>query len=71
MTEDELEFAVFCIESVAHHQGCDAVAVYDALVQSGVLQEYIVPCYDALHTQGKEYIVADILDVLRDRGVAL
>ena len=71
MGEEELEFALFCIESVAAHTGRNAVAVYDALAQSGVLDEYIVPCFDALHTQGKEYIVRDILDALHERGVAL
>lgn len=71
MGSSELEFAVFCIESVAQRLGCDPVAVYDALVKSGVLSDYIVPCFDALHTQGKEYIVRDILDALHERGVAL
>ena len=71
MGEEELEFALFCVESVAAHTGQDAVAVYDALTQSGLLDEYIVPCFDALHTQGKEYIVREIIEVLHERGVAL
>ena len=69
MGEAELEFALFCIESTAEHT--DPIAVYDALVKSKVLSGYIVPCFDALHTQGKEYIVRDILDALHERGVRL
>ena len=71
MGEAELEFTVFCVESVAQKLCCDPVAVYDALAQSGVLSGYIVPCFDALHTQGKEYIVREIIEVLHERGVRL
>ena len=65
-----LEFAVFCIENVAESIGKTSGAVYRALSgDNGILRQYIVPCYDVLHTQGKEYIVNDILDVMKERGV--
>ena len=68
-TKDELEFAVFCIENVAAALRTDGQTVYRALNESDILKGYIVPCYDVLHTQGKEYIVNDILDVMRERNV--
>jgi len=37
--------------------------------QSDILDGYIVPYYDVLHTQGKSYIVQDILRVMRQRGI--
>ena len=62
---NELEFAIFCIENVAAKLG-----VYRAFTeQSDILNGYIVPEYDVLHTQGKEYIVNDLLDVMKERGV--
>lgn len=68
----ELEFAVFCIENVAEKLGVDAERVYQAFTeQSDILNGYIVPEYEVLHTQGREYIVADILDVMRERGVEI
>ena len=68
----ELEFAVFCIENVALALGVDAEKVYYALtVDSDILHEYIVPEYEVLHTQSKEYIVADIIEVMKERGVKL
>ena len=68
----ELEFAVFCIENVAAKLGVDAERVYHAFTeQSDILNGYIVPEYEVLHTQGREYIVADILDVMRERGVEI
>ena len=30
---------------------------------------YIIYGYEALHTQGKEYIIEDITDVMRRKGV--
>lgn len=68
----ELEFAVFCIENIAAHLGVDAQRVYSALTEkSDILNSYIVPEYEILHTQSKEYIVRDILDVMKERGVEI
>ena len=56
----ELEFAVFCIENVAAKLGVDAERVYQAFTeQSDILNGYIVPEYEVLHTQSREYIVDD------------
>lgn len=69
---DELEFAIFCIESIAARLGTDAGKVYDALAQnSDILSNYIVSGYETLHTQGRDYIVEDILSVMREDGVRI
>lgn len=66
-----LEFAVFCIENVADALGTSSGNVYRALSgDDGILSQYIIPSYDVLHTQGKEYIVDDILEVMKERGVS-
>ena len=66
----ELEFVVFCIENVAKELGVNAERVYQALTEeSNILNVYIIPEYGILHTQSREYIVRDILDVMKERGV--
>ena len=66
----ELEFAIFCIENIAAKLGVSAEKVYDALTEkSDILNDYIIPEYEILHTQGKEYIVDDIIEVMKERGV--
>ncbi len=66
----ELEFAVFCIENVAVKLGVGAELVYQAFTEkSNILSGYIVPEYEVLHTQSREYIVNDLLDVMKERGV--
>ena len=68
----ELEFAVFCIENVAAKLGVDAERVYQAFTeQSDILNGYIVPEYEVLHTQSREYIVDDLLDVMKEKGVEI
>ena len=70
MKQRELEFAIFCIENIAAKLGVSAEKVYDALTEkSDILNDYIIPEYEILHTQGKEYIVDDIIEVMKERGV--
>ena len=66
----ELEFAVFCIENVAKYLRIDGTTAHDLLTRrTDALQNYIIPYYDVLHTQGKDYIVEDIMLYLHNRGV--
>lgn len=66
----ELEFAVFCIENVAAKLGVGAERVYRAFTEKGdILHGYIVPEYEILHTQSREYIVEELLDVMNERGI--
>lgn len=70
--ENELEFAIFCIENVAQKLKVSADKVYDALTQkSDILNSYIVPCYETLHTQSREYIVDDIISFMHEKGVSV
>jgi len=70
MTQKQSFFAVFCIEAVADALNTTGDKVYRMLTdESDILDNYIVPCYDVLHTQGKEYIVEDLLEFMQRRGV--
>ena len=39
------------------------------LNSTGIFDDYVIKCYDVLHTQGKEYLVEDITDFAREKGV--
>lgn len=68
----ELEFAIFCMENVAAKLGVGAEDVYKGFTdKSDILNGYIVPGYEALHTQSKEYIVNDIIELMHERGVTI
>ena len=69
---NELEFVIFCIENIALKLKVNAEDVYIALAEkSSILNDYIVPEYEMLHTQSKEYIVDDIIEVMEERGVKI
>ncbi len=69
MSEKIIEYSVFCIENVAEKLGKTGSEVYNILNRNNLLQSYIIPSYDALHTQSKHYIVNEIISVLRERNL--
>ena len=70
MNKNELDFAVFCIENVADHLNLNGADVYNLLTaDSSILDNYIIANYESLHTQGKEYIVQDIVEYMKEEGL--
>lgn len=69
--EKELDFSIFILYSLADKWNKTPATVYRILNSTGILDNYIIACYDVLHTQGKEYLVEDITDYVREKGVAL
>lgn len=70
MNKDELEFIIFSIEKVGLRLGISGGKAYELLSkESNILKEYILPNYEMLHTQSKEYIVSDIIEYMQSEGV--
>lgn len=63
--DKQIEFAVFCIENTAKRLGTSGQEVYRALCQTDGINTFIIPSYDILHTQSKDYIVDETLEYLR------
>jgi hypothetical protein len=64
-----LEFVIFCVESLAEYMKMSAKDVYKLVDEdTHILQEYIIPCYEPLHSQSKHYIVEDLMELLKERG---
>ncbi len=52
--------------------GKNAEEIYQALTEkSDILNSYIIPEYEILHTQSKDYIVDDIISLMEERGIQL
>ena len=65
-----LDFAIFCVEGVADELRLPGNIVYDMLTgKSRILSDYIIPSYDVLHTQGRQYVVDDIISLMREKGL--
>lgn len=57
---------------MALKQGRNATDVYVAVKdRSNILGNYIVPGYEFLHTQDKEYILEDIENIMQEQGVSI
>ena len=64
----ELVFVVFLLHQLSSAWGVTPSRVYKILSDSQVLQKYIVPCYDTLHSLGSKYLVDDITNCVREWG---
>jgi len=69
MDEKTLEFVTYCISKLANVLNLTQSEVYDRLNKSGILYDYIVPSYDVLHTFGSRYLMEDLTDYMREKGV--
>lgn len=64
------EFAVFCIENVAERLRISGKDVVGELAKTNGVECFLYPSYEALHTQGKEYITDEVLEYLRQNNPA-
>ncbi len=64
-TLKETEFAVFCIEHTAEYLGISADKIVQELVKTNGIRDFLYKSYPTLHTQGKEYIVQEVLAYIR------
>lgn len=69
MDKRTLKFVTFCIRKLADYLKLPIGEVYQRLEKSGILYGYIVPAYDVLHTFGTKYIVDDLTEYMKEKGV--
>ena len=69
LEKKELTFVVFILYALGQHWNMTTPEVYDILNSTGILDDYIIKCYDVLHTLGKEYLVKDITDFVKEKGI--
>jgi len=64
-----LEYVTYCIGKLSINLKLSQQEVYKRLKQSGILYDYIVPSYDVLHTFSSSYLIEDLTDYMREKGV--
>lgn len=69
LKKKELTFVVFILYALGEHWNMTTPEVYDILNSTGILDDYIIKFYDVLHTLGKEYLVEDITEFVREKGI--
>ena len=70
-TVEEKDFSVFLIHRLAERWKKSVPETYSILSSTDILDGYILKCYDTLHTLGSEYLVEDLTEFAREKGVAV
>ncbi len=71
MNKESFSFVIYMIHACANKWSKAPSDVYQLLHKSGCIDNYLVPHYEILHTQGTDYIVEDIKEYLGIRGVSV
>lgn len=71
ISADQMRFAVFCTGALAERLGIREEKMFDMLENNNIFKDYIFDLYDILHTQSQEYIVDDIIDFMKTKGIVL
>ena len=69
MNKDILDFVTFCVGAVALSLDMPRTDVFARLKKANLIDDHIVPGYDVLHTFSRHYIVEDIIDMMKRKGV--
>ena len=69
--KDTLTFFVRLIQQIAGARGKTTPEVYRTLQQADIVNDYILPVYEQLHTMGSQALVEDITILARKRGLAV
>jgi hypothetical protein len=59
-------FQLFCLESYRGFKGISGLAALEQFKRSEVF-DYLSTGYEVLHTQGRNYLIADIIDFIEHR----
>jgi len=72
ITEEQIYFAIYCITALSRNLNIMPPDVYNLLTEkTRILDEYIIKYYDTLHTQGEDYIVGEIVNLLKSKGIKI
>lgn len=71
MDKNVLEFVTFAIGSVAERVHKSPAEIYRLFKLTNIINGYLVPAYDVLHTFGRQYLVDDVLEFMQEKGVKL
>lgn len=65
-TKDEIKmsFIASCIESVANRLNLDYRDVFERMDRVGMIDSYIYPCYEQLHTESRENLTTSLIETL-------
>lgn len=67
-TQLKLSFAAISIESLARKLGKPYKAIFESLQRTGGIKDFLIGCYESLHTQSREYVDDALIEYLTVRN---
>lgn len=60
-----MAFVASCIEDVADRLGMHYLDVFRRMERVGLIDKYIYPCYETLHTESRENLTTSLIETLK------
>ena len=57
-------FVSSCVESAARAENISSSEMYRRMKQVGLIEDFIIKCYEGLHTQSRQHVTEDVLGAL-------
>lgn len=72
LSEEEIKlgFVSSCVEFVAAALGRPYDEIYQRMYKANMLRDYVYRHYDVIHTQSREHVTEDLVDLLRREEAA-
>lgn len=71
MNKEHVEYITAVVGRLSLLTGKPANVVYTKLHEANLIDNYLVDCYDVLHTFSLDYVANDIVDILQQKGIQL
>lgn len=62
--EQLMIFVASCVESAARAENVSSSEMYRRMKRVGLIEGFIMRCYEGLHTQSREHVTEDVLGAL-------
>ena len=62
--ESKMIFASSCVESAARQRNISSSEMYLRMKRVGLIDGFILKCYEGLHTQSRQHVTEDVLGAL-------
>ena len=71
MTQNDIEYITAIIGALSTMLGLPCSRIYRSLTASGLMTDYLVKCYDVLHTLSLEYVAEDVVTLMQKKGLEI
>jgi len=71
MNSEILEFVTFMIGCVALRLKQPCATIYKMMKEKNIINDYLVGCYDALHTFSRDYATSEVIDYMKYKGLVV